>query len=83
MTTVKYSRQFVRDWKKAEKTSLWRNIQKLMELVIQNPFQTPPPYEKLKGYEHTYSRRINGQHRPVYVVIGDTIEFVRCWSHYQ
>ncbi len=65
MIAVKYSHQFVKDWKKAEKSSLGCTIQKLMELVIRNPFQNPPPYEKLKGYEHMYSRRINGQHRLV------------------
>ena len=83
MKTIKYSHQFIKDWKKAKKTPFARNIQKLMEMVIANPFQAPPSYEKLRGYENTYSRRINEQHRLVYVVVGDTIEFARCWSHYE
>ena len=83
MRTIKYSNRLVKDWKKAKKTPFARNIQKLMEMVIANPFQTPPPYEKLRGYENTYSHRINEQHRLVYVVVGDTIEFARFWSHYE
>ena len=83
MKTIKYSHQFIKDWKKAKKMPFARNIQKLMALVIANPFQTPPPYEKLRGYGNTYSRRINEQHRLIYVVVGDTIEFARCWSHYE
>ena len=53
MRTIKYSHQFVKDWKKAKKTPFACNIQKLMEMVIANPFQTPPSYEKLRGYENT------------------------------
>lgn len=83
MRTIKYSHQFVKDWKKAKKTPFACNIQKLIALVIANPFQTPPPYEKLRGYENTYSRRINEQHRLIYIVEDGVISFARCWSHYE
>ena len=52
-------------------------------MVSDNSFQNPPPYEKLRGYEGTYSRRINEQHRLVSVVDGDEIAFAGCWGHYE
>lgn len=58
-------------------------IRQLVRLVQNNPFQIPPPYEKLEGYDNTYSRRINRQHRLVYKVYPDGIEFLRCWGHYK
>lgn len=58
----------------------------LLAVLKENPFQTPPPYEKLvgdlKGY---YSRRINIQHRLVYQVLEDirTVKVIRMWTHYE
>ena len=45
--------------------------------------QTTAWHEKLRGYPNSYSRRINEQHRLVYIVRGDTIELDRCWGHYE
>ena len=83
MRNVIYTKQFCKDWRKARKTPLARAIEKLVALIQNNPFQNPPPYEKLRGYEHTYSRRINEQHRFVYIVDGDEIAFAGCWGHYE
>ena len=58
-------------------------IKELIQLVRSNPFQTPPPYEKLAGEDGVYSRRINEQHRLVYVVQDGQIAFTRCWGHYK
>ena len=82
MRNVIYTKQFCKDWRKARKTPLARAIEKLMALIQNNPFQNPPPYEKLRGYEHAYSRRINEQHRLVYVVEGNEIAFLGYWGHY-
>lgn len=77
------TKQFQKDLEKAKHTFLLSKIKKLIEIVKANPFQTPPPYEKLKGEEATYSRRINEQHRLVYIVKDDGIIFDSCWSHYE
>jgi Txe/YoeB family toxin of toxin-antitoxin system len=51
-----------------------------------NPYQTPPPYEKLAGdLAGAYSRRINIQHRLIYQIIEDekTVKIIRMWTHYE
>ena len=73
----------MRDIEKAKNTHLLSKIKHLIAIVSKHPFQNPPPYEKLRGYEHTYSRRINEQHRFVYIVDGDEIAFAGCWGHYE
>ena len=73
----------MQDIEKAKNTHIFPKIKRLIEIVSKNPFQTPPPYEKLKGYRNTYSRRINKQHRLVYIVEDGIVSFARCWSHYE
>lgn len=82
MKTI-FKKRFLRDIEKAKNTHLFPKIKQLIELVSKNPFQTPPPYEKLQGYDNTYSRRINEQHRLIYIVEDGIISFARCWSHYE
>lgn len=65
---ITFKRSFQKDLKKASGSLLLPKIRQLVRLVQNNPFQTPPPYEKLAGGEGVYSRRINEQHRLVYVV---------------
>jgi toxin YoeB len=58
----------------------------LLEIVAENPFQNPPPYEKLIGdLAGAYSRRINIQHRLVYQVLEDEkiVKVLRLWTHYE
>ncbi len=78
-----YTKQFQRDIKKAQSTLLIPKIERLIEIVRRNPFQNPPPYEKLSGYENWYSRRVNEQHRLVYILNPERTIFVSCWGHYE
>ena len=74
---VSYKKWFRKDIENAKSAGLVSKIRELVAIVIKNPFQTPPPYEKLHSYPNAYSRRINEQHRLVYIVSGDTIELDR------
>lgn len=79
----KYTKLFKANYEIAVKVGFSDKIDELLRIVKNNPFQTPPPYEKLGGcIENKYSRRINKQHRLVYVVEKDCIIFDRCWGHY-
>ncbi len=65
---------------------LWSNAERLLEVLAINPFQNPPPYEKLLGnLTGFYSRRINIQHRIIYQVLKEinTVKVIRMWSHYE
>lgn len=62
-----------------------RNVQNLLDVIKVNPFQNPPPYEKLVGdLNMLYSRRINSKHRLVYMVYEKekTVKIVSMWTHY-
>ena len=60
MWTIKYSKQAVKDSKKIEQSNLKQSVENLLEVLKENPFQNPPPYEKLIGdLTGKYSRRIN------------------------
>jgi toxin YoeB len=65
--------------------ALKRNVDNLLEVMRKNPYQNPPPYEKLRGLENCYSRRINVQHRLVYRVVEEekTIIIISMWTHYE
>ena len=66
--------------------ALKRNVQNLLELISDNPFQNPPPYERLIGnLKQCYSRGFNAQHRLVYMVYEEekTIKIISMWSHYE
>ena len=81
-----YTKQAQKDAKKLTAGGLKQKAEKLLEIVSENPFQTPPPYEKLVGdLSGAYSRRINIQHRLVYQVYEDkkTIKVLRMWTHYE
>ncbi|MBS9393511.1 MAG: Txe/YoeB family addiction module toxin [Dolichospermum sp. LBC05a] len=81
-----YTKQSQKDAKKLAASNLKDKAQTLLDIIAINPFQNPPPYEKLVGdLEGSYSRRINIQHRLVYEVIEDenTIKVLRMWTHYE
>ena len=66
--------------------ALKKKVEKLLELMADNPFKSPPPYESLQGgMKGLYSRRINRQHRLVYKLLEEekTIVIVSMWSHYE
>ncbi|NJL51608.1 MAG: Txe/YoeB family addiction module toxin [Hydrococcus sp. SU_1_0] len=82
---LKFTKQAQKDAKKLAAAGLKPKAQGLLEILRQNPFTSPPSYEKLLGdLKGVYSRRINVQHRLVYEVIESqhTIKIIRMWSHY-
>jgi toxin YoeB len=86
MYNIIYSSQAQKDAKKAGKSGLVANILKIIEILQNNPYQSPPPFEKLLGdLSGTYSRRINLQHRIVYQVYekDKTVKIIRMWTHYE
>jgi toxin YoeB len=81
-----YTKQAQKDAKKLAAAGLRRKAEELLKILSENPFQTPPPYEKLVGdLSGAYSRRINIQHRLVYQVYVDqrVIKVLRMWTHYE
>lgn len=83
---IKYSKQAVKDIKNLKSAGLDNKAKRLIEIISKNPFQNPPPYEKLIGdLSGMYSRRINIQHRLVYAVDEETktIKVLRMWKHYE
>ena len=82
--TLVYTSQARRDAKKLGRSGLKPQAQKLLDILAVNPYQTPPPYEKLVGdLAGACSRRINIQHRLVYQILDDikTVKVVRMWTH--
>ena len=72
--------------KKIAHSGLKPQAERLLEILKENPFKNPPPYEKLLGdLSGAYSRRINIQHRLVYQVLDDikTVKVIRMWTHYE
>jgi Txe/YoeB family toxin of toxin-antitoxin system len=81
-----YTKQAQKDAKKLAASGLKKKAEELLELIKENPYQNPPPYEKLVGdLSGAYSRRINIQHRLVYQVYEEesTIKIIRLWTHYE
>ncbi|WP_084355459.1 Txe/YoeB family addiction module toxin [Actinomyces radicidentis] len=81
-----YSRQAQKDAKRLTTSGLKTKAQHLLELIAEDPFRTPPRYEKLVGDPAgCYSRRINIQHRLVYEVLPDehVVHVLRMWTHYE
>jgi Txe/YoeB family toxin of toxin-antitoxin system len=80
---IVYTKKALKDIPKLQSTHLVNKTKQLIELIKQDPFKTPPSYEKLQGdLKDAYSRRINIQHRLVYEVIEQTIKIISMWSHY-
>jgi toxin YoeB len=81
-----YTRQAQVDARKLAEAGLKDKAVVLLEILEANPFQTPPPFEKLVGdLAGAYSRRINIRHRLVYQVLEDErlVKVIRLWSHYE
>ena len=84
--TVLFSNRAIKDIQLLKQAKLASKAQSLCRILEDNPFQTPPPYEKLVGdLKGSYSRRINIQHRLVYEVREkeNLIVILRMWSHYE
>ena len=83
---VVFTRQAEKDAKKLSAAGLRPKAEVLLDILARNPYQTPPPYEKLVGdLAGAYSRRINIQHRLVYQVLVSirTVKVIRLWTHYE
>ena len=84
--SIIYTKQARKDAKKIASSNLKPQAQRLLDIIARNPFETPPPYEKLVGdLAGAYSRRINIQHRLVYQVYDaeHTVKVLRMWTHYE
>ena len=81
-----YTRQARKDAKKLKGTHLAKKAKELLEVLKENPFADPPPFEALVGdLRGAYSRRINIQHRLVYIVMENEkiVKVLRMWTHYE
>ena len=86
MWKLVYTKQAKKDAKKLAGSGLKKKAQFLLNVISNNPYQNPPPYEKLVGdLTGAYSRRINIQHRLVYQVIDSekTVKILAMYSHYE
>ena len=83
---IKFIKESYQDFEKLKQyPALVKKVKSLIELISQNPYQTPPPYEKLLGFDNVYSRRINVQHRLIYEVrkSNNQVVIIRMWTHYE
>lgn len=83
---IVFTKQAKKDFDKIKSnTVLLNKVKSLLYILEANPFESPPSYEKLQGFENVYSRRINHQHRLIYEVIDErkTVKIIRMWTHYE
>lgn len=97
MYNLLLTRTAVKDSQKLEQAGLKPKAVLLLRIIRKNPFQSPPPYEKLRGYDAVYSRRLNIQHRLVYQILANQnnevddngapfegmIKVIRMWTPYE
>lgn len=84
--SIVYTKTAVKDIPKLKAAHLDKKAKSLIELIKEDPYRTPPSYEKLIGdLNGLYSRRINVQHRLVYEIFENekTIKILSLWSHYE
>ena len=83
---IVYTIQAQRDARKIAPSGLKPRVERLLLLLKENPYQTPPPFEKLVGdLSGACSRRINIRHRLIYQILDDirTVKIIRMWTHYE
>jgi toxin YoeB len=83
---VVFTKQARKDAKKLSASGLKSKAEAIIEILRENPYQTPPSYEELVGdLAGAYSRRINIQHRIVYQILDNekTVKVIRMWTHYE
>ena len=86
MYSIVYTRRAKSDIAKLKTAGLDKKVKSLIDLLRENPYQSPPTFEKLKGdLSGALSRRINIQHRLVYQVVDDEklIKIIMMWTHYE
>lgn len=83
MYTILFSKEAEKDKKLLKRAGLEKKTKELLNILMENPFQNPPSYEKLRGdLQGYYSRRINITHRLVYMIEKKNVIVLRMWSHY-
>jgi len=83
---IVYTKQAVKDIENIKTAKLDGVVKRLIRILEENPYETPPTFEKLKGeLDGAYSRRINYKHRLVYQVYPkqNTVKIIRMWTHYE
>ena len=83
---IVFTKQAQKDAKKLTAAGLRSKAERLLDILRENPYQTPPPFEKLVGdLAGAYSRRINIQHRLVYEILNKekVVKVIRMWTHYE
>ncbi len=83
---IVYTKRSLKDIPRLKASKLDQKAKNLIALIKENPWQTPPPYDKLRGdLQGAVSRRINIQHRLVYQVIEEdtTVKIISMWTHYE
>jgi Txe/YoeB family toxin of toxin-antitoxin system len=83
---IVFTKQAQKDAKKIAEAGLRPKVEALLNILRENPYKTPPPYEKLVGdLAGAYSRRINIQHRLIYQVIDEqkVVKILRMWTYYE
>lgn len=83
---IVYTKDSIKDIEKLKGANLNKKVLALIEIIKNNPFQTPPPYEKLVGdLQGLYSRRINIKHKLVYQILENvqTVKIISMWTHYE
>ena len=86
MWRVVFTKQAQKDAKKFASAGLRSIAEKLLDILRENPYKTPPTFEKLLGdLSGAYSRRINIQHRLVYQILDNekVVKVIRMWTHYE
>ena len=86
MWKVVFTKQAQKDAKKISAAGLRPKAEQLIEILREDPYKTPPPFEKLIGdLAGAFSRRVNIQHRMVYQVLEDikVVKVIRMWTHYE
>jgi len=81
-----YTKKAKKDAKKLSRSGLKPQAERLLNILKEDPYRTPPPYERLIGdLAGACSRRINIQHRIVYQILDDikTVKVIRMWTHYE
>jgi toxin YoeB len=86
MYSIVYTKKAANDIRNIKAAKLDKKTKALIEILRENPYQTPPPYEKLQGNLYgAYSRRINIKHRLVYEILEEenTVKIISLWTHYE
>ena len=86
MYNIVYTKKAINDIPKLKSVKLDKKAKALIEIIKENPYKTPPSYEKLMGdLTGAYSRRINIKHRLVYEVLEEekTVKIISLWTHYE